>query len=276
MTLTRTTRGLDSGFRDDFDADTSAEYDLYSTQTITMAGGLATLVSSSTRSIRKNHGTIMCATARGLRAGSRMAGVLMSPNSVFNVGADIDCYISHWASTWRLDRLDNNSTTALASSSVDIPVDGDYGLTRIILLPTGVVAKCGRAAFTRTLTSTDLTYPGPCYAGLCGGSAAGLQVDWHEGRPSHLVTVTGLPANSSVVCSDGATPSSPANTAAGVAVADCGAVLFPLASIDVYSQPNGAGVLIDQITNATLNDMGGGDVLARSAAAYYQRLIYGR
>ena len=73
-----------------------------------------------------------------------------------------------------------------------------------------------------------------------------------------IITVTGLPAGSSVVASDG-TNTAAANTSGGTASPVVKMLGYPLTNISTYRGINGTGALIGQITSSIYSDMGGGD-----------------
>jgi len=134
--------------------------------------------------------------------------------------------------------------------------------------------KVGQSALTASASQTDGTYAGSLYPGafLRYSVTNNENIDWLDARTSHQITVSSLPDGSSVVVSDGTTTAS-ADTAAGTATVDAGAVLFPLASVSVYSGAGGGGDLLATLTTGDYADMGGGDVFTYSAAGGIGRVI---
>jgi hypothetical protein len=126
-----------------------------------------------------------------------------------------------------------------------------------------VYARFGYTSLGAGISASDATYAQGSFGFRCSWD---IKHDWVDARPAHTVICTGLPAGSSVVCSDGTTPAS-ADTAAGTATVDCGAVLFPLASVTVYSSTGGGGDVLVALDTGDYADMGGGDSFEYAADA---------
>lgn len=263
MTLTRTTRGLDTGVYDDFGTDTSANYDPL-LGTVSVATGLLTIATANDRVIHKTASTVKCVTASIKRSGARAAGPFYCASASLVSANDVDGYTLYAYGTpaWYFDRVTNNAMTNLGYSTANVPADGATGIGRIYLAADGAKCRCGVTALTDSIASTDTTYTAAAYCGFVAGNQNDQQADWLDARPSHLVTVTGLPSGWYAKVSDGTTTAKAA-ASEGTAAVDAGAVLFPLASVTLYNgDPDGAGVLQETLDTGTYADMGGGDVLA--------------
>lgn len=264
MPLSRASSGL--LLRDDFGSDTSANYSKTAGTLSVSSGRLE--ASSACGATRKTITGVLCATVRGNFYGGQ-TGTLLSQNELSSEAATIDIYSIHYdGANWLLRRLVNGSATTLATvATPDLDLN-TYGVSRLYRSGTSIVGRFGVTTLAGSGSAVDTTYTTGLYGGPMPVGSAYRYADYLDLRTSHLITVNSLPAGSSVVVSDGTTTAS-ADTTAGTATVDAGAVLFPLASISVYSSTGGGGSLLAQITSATLADMGGGDVFTYSGGSLW-------
>ena len=263
-TLTRGTAGLIR--YDTFGTDTSASYT--GTATVSVSGGVISLNSAGFLVYGATAG-VKCMTAKAQASAEvGCGGVIICANTAMNPSpANRDYYrLDYGAGNWLLRQYIDNSATTLATIATPDPSVNDWCVSRIYISAGTVYGRTGTTALNVGGSGADATYASG-YGGLVlggGGVTPNRNGDNFHACTSHIVTVTTLPAGSSVVCSDGTTTAS-ADTAAGTATVDCGAILFPLATITAYDSTGGGGNVLVQLTTATYADMCGGDSYAYDA-----------
>lgn len=271
MGLTRTTRGLDSGVYDDYSSDVSDSYDGLGS-TYYVSGG--NLVSSGTDYVvRTTPSGIACLTASIYVSTTlpQASGVALWANGAFSADADIDGYAAQTQTSLGLYRWTNRGPTALGSSSSDLlATAGAFFVQRIYRSGNNICLRWGNdtTAFDQLLSASDTTYTSGLYGGF---RPVGNYVvaTWADFRPSHTVTCTGMTEGHYLRVTDGTTAAEAAANGAGLATVDAGAVLFPLATVQIRTAAAGGGDLIAELDTGDYADMGGGDAFAYSASGLW-------
>jgi hypothetical protein len=264
MGLSRSSSGL--LVYDDFGSDTSANYIVEGAATVSMTGGNCSVSATNTRAVHTGSSGTKCVTVNAKRVSgdTRVGQAYYSANSTCETANDVDGYNAYGATTWGLGRLINAGATVLGTDSNDYCAEGEWGFTRVYLAAAGAVGRFGKTTLGQNITTTDTTYEAAGYGGFGVGGSAGTLFTTFESRTSHLITCTGVPTGSYLRVSDGTTAAE-AQESSGTATVDAGAVLFPLASVGIYTASGGGGTKTAEILAATLADMGGGDAFAYSA-----------
>lgn len=278
MGITRTASGLLA--YEDFSTDTSGNYDEYPNTLSVSAGHLVTSGGAYTFATHNSGSGGVCVTTRGYRYQANRGGhPFLSANAALAADADVDGYsVRYETDKFVLKRWTNLGSADLATDTYAL-AQSAYNLSRVYRTGSTIVAKYGTTALDDGMSAVDATYAGTLYGGIYLHTSSD-KIDWVDLRTAHTVTMTGLPAGSSIVCTDRTTPSGPANTAGGVAVADCGALLFGPAlpwTVTAYSGADGTGDVLGTIDQAAcLADSfldalgnhcagGGGDTFAYAA-----------
>lgn len=254
-TLTRGTAGKVR--YDQFGSDTSADYDP-AAGTLSVSSGYMTC-STTGPFVCPTASGILCQTLNGytVTAGTSGPAVALWTHNNVDATADRDGYrLEHSGTQWLLRKFVDNGTTTLDSENTPDPANTTWYYIRVYVASGTVYGRYGAGDLSGVVSGEDSTYTSGFYGGGAF-AAASVRVDNFHSCTTHLVTVTTLPAGSSVVCSDGATTAT-ANTSAGTATVDCGAVLFPLATITAYDSTNGSGNVLVQLTTGDYADMCGG------------------
>lgn len=261
MGLTRTSSGLK--LRDDFGTDTSGDYDSYSGSPSVSGGELV----YPSHTVHKTASGCYCVTSRSWHGSSHFGSAAMWANGLLDDDADVDGYITLVASnlTWALRRLTNNASSALANTNSSVSTSAWY-YTRAYRTSTTVYHKGGASALTEVeQSSANTDHAGSFYPGLTYFTSQD-KCDWLEGRTSHLITCSGMTEGHYLRVSDGTTAAE-AQESSGTATVDAGAVLFPLASVQIRTASGGGGDLIAELDTGDYADMGGGDAFAYSGAS---------
>lgn len=260
MGLTRSSSGLK--LFDDFSSDTSADYDAYS-GTIVVSGGEMTLPNHI---VHKTASGVYCVTSKILGyKGGHMSGPALWANSALDAAADIDGYVAEGlnANVVYMGALTDNSASWLANGAYTQSA-GNY-IFRLYRNAATVYMKIGTTALDgKELSSNNTAYTGTLYPGMY--YKTNNHLDWLEGRTAHTITCTGMTTGHYLRVSDGTTAAE-AQESSGTATVDAGAVLFPLASVQIRTAAAGGGDLIAELTTTDYADMGGGDAFAYSSAS---------
>jgi hypothetical protein len=265
MGLTRSSSGL--LVRDEFGSDSSANYNVYSTNTLAVSGGVAAITAQGP-ALNTTVGGAKCVTAKGKRSasGTRINGPLLNMNNTVETSNDVDGYGVGNSTNWSLNRYDNGAGTRLGTSSSGVPSAGNWAVARVYLTATGVVGRFGTTALSYSISASDTAHTGTGYGGFTGYGESGLQSDDLDVRTSHLIICSGLPTGYYLKVSDGTTTAK-AVESSGTATVDAGAVLFPLATVGVYDgDPDSGGTLVVELDTGDYADMGGGDAFVYAAA----------
>ena len=277
-TLRRTVRGLLG--RDDFGADTKADYyaAFGATTNWSVSGGAfayaaAPDAESAVHRIAP-HGSKCVTVKTHLTAFATLYAPIIIVNDYVSDNYSAGYWIRQYATTAKLSKRPVIGSFSDLDSWAFSVSNGNNYVHRLYIASGTLYGLAGTTALSAGADVADATFT-EGWPGFYGYGDS--EWDYVESRSSHLITCSGLPASSSVVASDGTTTAT-ANTADGAVSIDAGAVLFPLASLTVYSQADGAGDVLASLDTGDLDDMGGGDAFEYSGAAagnpywYYQML----
>lgn len=267
MGLTRTSSGL--LVRDEFSSDSSGDYYPTSGNTIAVASGELYASAANSGCARKTYNTAKCITALGEMDDDYGNGAAYYANENIGSAAAWDGYKIHYRTAGAyLSKYVDGSATDLANIACGY-LGTNTVHTRVYLTATGVTGRIGVTAFTHSGSSTDTTYTAAAYGGLhFRKESAAYGIQWLDIRTSHLITCTGMTTGHYLRVSDGTTAAE-AQESGGTATVDAGAVLFPLASVQIRTAAAGGGDLIAELTSTDYADMGGGDAFAYSASSVW-------
>jgi hypothetical protein len=261
MGLTRSSSGL--LIRDDFGSDTSANYYISDSKTLSVTGGYMTANADSHFTDADKTG--MCITSQVYRVTGQTSDAVRlyasaSPTNADNSGYELR-YLNS-SSTYALRRINTATAAGLDTDNTDIPSGTATFIGRLFANAAGVWGWAGTAfPLTATLVSNDTTYGGSTmYDG--GLMYVGRRCYWFECRTSHTITCTGLGSGSGYQLQANGSSSYKATESSGTATLDIGVLEWPLTSVEVL---NAANAQVAQITSGTLADMGGGDAFAYAA-----------
>lgn len=178
------------------------------------------------------------------------------------------CTTSGNAANYSMQKITADAVSNLATknNSAVSRTNGEYFLLRVYCTGSVVVARWGLTAFADSVSANDSDFS----AGHVGiGGWYRSDYDWLEGRTAHTITCTGMTEGHYLRVTDGTTAAEAAADGAGLATVDAGAVLFPLATVQIRTAAAGGGDLIAELTTTDYADMGGGDAFAYSASGLW-------
>ena len=238
--------------KDDYSTDTRANYDIYP-GTLSITGGklkadqyshvlhTAAYPAQCVTVLFDSHGY----TGRG--GASLMAYPQIDSNS------DVDSYCLREVDATtapNLYRAIDNGHTAITAVGSSTGTGGPV-IIRIYRDGNNVVGY-----FNGDIASVSNTdYMGPFYAGMTFIDSGAGEVDWFEARTGHKLIAYGLISGQQLQVNSNS--SYKATESGGTATLDIGELEWPLTSVEIL---NASNQVVVQITNATLTDMGGGDV----------------
>ena len=256
MCLTRLSSGL--LLLDLFDTDTSADYET-SGGTVSVSGG-ALSIGANGWVQRLSITGVGCSTVVGSRESGRNACPWLGQATPITTAANQDGYDAAYNNTSIYFRKITNGAAADIGSN-HFATNG-AATTRSYYTASGVVIRCGSTAggvLNAYVSVADTTYTAKNYGGIFFYGNNSLVVYSLELRTSYLIACSGMTDGHYLRVSDGVSTPQEAVASGGSASVDAGAVLFPLASVQIRTAAAGGGDLIAEITSATLTDMGGGD-----------------
>jgi hypothetical protein len=270
MGLTRTSSGL--LWFDDFSSDTSAQYSILNWSPSFADGRIHKTTSNAGSMVKTGITTAKCVTTR-LKFSDLSAcgaGVLLSDGVYTTFHRGYDCFAQPNASRWYLYYW-NQSGSYSNKGGVGYPftfeAETNY-LCRIYALPDHYFRI--RAGATDLSVGTaqyqDAITLGSELTGGMSGYSTKNDHDWLDIRTSHTITCTGMTTGHYLRVSDGTTAAE-AQESSGTATVDAGAVLFPLATVQIRTAAAGGGDLIAELDTGDYADMGGGDAFAYSGAS---------
>lgn len=273
MGLTRSSSGL--LVYDAFGSDTLANYTFTATAgepTWEVSSGVLSQTTASPNSGgmggRTGQSTVKCVTGRYRRVGSGSYSALAI---VGNFTPDASGYFPSYmakigAGDFALWKRASNGTSSLATASYTNTASSYYQ-SRIYINDGTVYGLHGTTDFSgASLNASDAAYSAGA-AGFLVYKTGG--VDWFEARTAHTITCTGMTEGHYLRVSDGTTAAEAAASGAGLASVDAGAVLFPLASVQIRTAAAGGGDLIAELDTGDYADMGGGDAFKYSASGLW-------
>ena len=248
--------------RDEFSADSSSNYlvvggdDKY----FTITGGIVRTYGQPMWAVLKGSLGTLCVTSK-VKAISDVAttALMLMANADPTADTDKDGHmvrVSVYANQWQCYRMDGNTATSLGTTAATGIAAGDTCYYRVYRDGGNVVFRGGEGNLAQLNTSVaDSNYTSNLYGGFRQNTPALYPTDndYFETRTSHIVTCTNLPAGWKFKISDGTTTAQ-ATESGGTATVDAGAILFPLANVQVL---NDSDEVIETYTS--LSDMGGGD-----------------
>lgn len=257
MTLTRTTAGLlvFDHFTSD-PTDNYTKYEVLPTTAWSQEGSLWSQTSVNVDAIQRRNSltTAACVTFRTrLNSDNAFPICMCFTGDTTDGDNQLPCYrlfSSVGSTTLTLGKRYGGASVSIDTETITALAKDTYYLFRVYVASGVVYSKFGISALTVALSGND--------SDITSGSGAlraGHQVsfDWHDIRTSHIVTCTNLPAGWKFKISDGTTTAQ-ATESGGTATVDAGAILFPLANVQVL---NDSDEVIETYTS--LSDMGGGD-----------------
>ncbi len=265
MGLTRSSSGL--LVYDAYGSDTSADYDTASGVAASVSDGALHIGALDAWAVHAGALGAKCVTIRSLVASSEYGmSAILSNNGSLASSDDYDGYQGYVESGWLyLGKLTDGGNSWIGYTEAG-SLHTDC-LIRIYRTATAVIVRAGgTSSFAYSVSVNDTTYATTLYGGVKTGTQSSPGADWFEARTAHTITCSGMTTGHYLRVSDGTTAAE-AQESSGTATVDAGAVLFPLTSVQIRTAHGGGGTLIDEITSATLADMGGGDAFAYSAAA---------
>jgi hypothetical protein len=270
MGLTRSSSGL--LLRDDFGSDTLANWTEAGGRTgdWSITGG--TLLKSNTGDTTRRRTDITTAKCATMRV--KEADVTSAYTKLYVGGAGAntsdwpyacqgycvqtyDTAEAMWVD-WK-DASTNNNLSSEPGDTLYTRVVDTYYLTRIYIDSGYVKVRQGQTVLAGTLSYANNQFT-QGHIGV-GGYVGTATFDWVEARTSHLITCSVMTDGHYLRVTDGTTAAE-AVASGRTATVDAGLVTFPLTSVAIYTATGGGGSKIDEITSATLADMGGGDVFA--------------
>lgn len=261
MGLTRSSSGL--LVRDEFSSDTSGNYTHTNEAGSTdgsITGGYMVSPGDSTGSNRFRW-------VHNSSGGSKCATVLVDNATIATLGAVVLCqnaddvrdyygYLNY--GNKYVYRVADDSGTYLGAGG---NTDTKPAYIRMYKTAAALVIKYGGSALADYFSVNDTTYA----SGLAGfKSVAYAKYSMFEARTAHTITCTGMATGHYLRVSDGTTAAE-AQESSGTATVDAGAVLFPLATVQIRTASGGGGDLIAELDTGDYADMGGGDAFAYSA-----------
>ena len=268
---------------DDFSSDTLANYTEAGGKTWTISGGVLSTSGANTSLRRADLATIKCGTVRNkMSSWGGYPGMVGVGGSGEDSGINIPngYYANSQGSTTasRLKRCVGGTLVDLALESTSARSTNTYYLWRVYISGGTIYYRHGSTALDQALGNAADANFAAGHIFVYNYDTSTMTVDWLDGRPSHLITCSGMTEGHYLRVSDGTTAAEAAASGAGTASVDAGAVLFPLASVQIRTAAAGGGDLIAELDTGDYADMGGGDAFEYSGAAagnpywYYQML----
>ena len=264
MGLTRTSSGL--LVHDDFGTDTSADYDADSTFVIN--SGYFRHVSAY-YAVHQGTSSARCISATGYTDVATYGCYLMlTPSASWDAAGGRDGYgafITNGTSILR--KLVDDGRTTIASAATTVAASTWYQ-ARLYITGGAVYAKVGASALGDLfdVSASDSTYTSGMYGAIARPNSNTCRYDDLDLRTAHTITCFGMSTGHYLRVSDGTTAAE-AQESSGTATVDAGAVLFPLASVQIRTAAAGGGDLIAELDTGDYADMGGGDAFVYSADA---------
>jgi len=149
--------------------------------------------------------------------------------------------------------------TQIATAGASLSASTWY-YTRIYISGGTRYIRWGTTDLSNSDSASDSTYS----AGQVGfkGYSNTTEFDFLEARTSHIITCSGMTENHYLYATDGTTEAESQADGGGDASTDCGALLFPLTEVGIYTGSGATGDQIATLGTGDYADMGGGDVFA--------------